>query len=430
MKEAVQRIYKNPVYLKIFHWGKLLAITGGAQTIVQGVGLICGLLVIRLLPTQEYAWYTLANTMLGTMSVLADGGISTGVMALGGKVWQDKEKLGSVLVTGLDLRKKFAIVSLIIALPILVYLLLHHNANWLTTILITASLIPAFFAALSDSILEIIPKLKQDIISLQKNQITVSIGRLLLSTITLFIFPFTFVAIISAGIPRMYGNIKLSKLADKFANKQQLPNKEIRYNLLVIVKRILPGSVYYCLTGQITIWLISIFGETSSIAQVGALGRLVIMLSLFSILFHTLVVPRFSRLANDSKLLLNKFIMIHIALLIMCSLIIVTAFLYSTQILWLLGKDYSGLNWELVLSIIGGCISIISGISFTLCTSRGYIINPFLIIPINIITLCCAIYFLNISTLKGVLILNIIVAAVQGIIYILYGIFKILRVRT
>jgi hypothetical protein len=44
-----------------------------------------GILIIRLLPV-EYAFYTLANTMHRTMTVLADGGITTGVMSQVGKV--------------------------------------------------------------------------------------------------------------------------------------------------------------------------------------------------------------------------------------------------------------------------------------------------------------------------------------------------------
>lgn len=72
-------------------WAKLIAITGSAQVMVQAIGFISGILVIRLLPTHEYALYTLANTMLGTMTLLADGGIATGVMSQGGKVWQDKQ---------------------------------------------------------------------------------------------------------------------------------------------------------------------------------------------------------------------------------------------------------------------------------------------------------------------------------------------------
>ena len=73
-------------YLYLLRWIKLIFVTGSAQIIVQATGLFCGILVIRLLPVNEYALYTLANTMLGTMTVLADSGISSGVMAQGGKV--------------------------------------------------------------------------------------------------------------------------------------------------------------------------------------------------------------------------------------------------------------------------------------------------------------------------------------------------------
>ena len=104
-------------------WLRLTSITGGTQLLIQAIGLLSGIIVIRLLPTTEYALYTLANTMLGTMVVLADSGIGSGVMAESGKVWKDKEKLGVALVTGLDLRRKFAAGSLLVAAPILIYLL-------------------------------------------------------------------------------------------------------------------------------------------------------------------------------------------------------------------------------------------------------------------------------------------------------------------
>ena len=428
MKEAVQRIYYNPKYSKIFQWGKLIAITGGAQAIVQATGLICGILVIRLLPTREYAWYTLANTMLGTMSVLADGGISAGVMALGGKVWQEGDKMGVILATGLDLRKKFAIVSLIIAIPILVYLLSQNGAGWLTIILITACLMPAFLAALSDSLLEIIPRLKQDIVALQKNQLTVATGRLLLSGVTLFLFPFTFIAIFAAGMPRMYGNIRLRKIVDKFVNKDQKPDAEIRRSILKIVKRLLPGSIYYCLSGQIIIWLVSFFGNTSSIAQVGALGRLAMVLSLFSVLFNTLVTPRFARLPNDRPILLNHYLKIIVGLIFFGILIISTCYVFSAQALWILGKGYSNLKDEFILCIIANYICVFAGVLFSINTSRGWAINPFFWIPCNVVIIVLGIIFLDISSIKGLFTFNIIIMAVEVIIYTFFGLMRILEV--
>ncbi len=70
----------------MYGWGKLISVTGSAQVLIQALGFISGIIIIRLLPTEEYAFYTLANTMLGTMNILSDAGVSTGVMAQGGKV--------------------------------------------------------------------------------------------------------------------------------------------------------------------------------------------------------------------------------------------------------------------------------------------------------------------------------------------------------
>lgn len=71
------------------------------------------------------------------MIILAGGGISTGILSKGGQVWQDREKLGAVIATGLNIRKRFAIVSAIIFIPVLLYMLHYHRASWLTSLLTT-----------------------------------------------------------------------------------------------------------------------------------------------------------------------------------------------------------------------------------------------------------------------------------------------------
>jgi O-antigen/teichoic acid export membrane protein len=425
MQHKLSQLKQHPSYDKAMHWGKLISITGGAQVIVQTVGFICGILIIRLLPVQEYALYTLVNTMLGTISILADGGISAGVMAQGAKVWQDKEKMGVVLATGLNLRRKFAIGSLIVSVPILFYLLLHNGASWIAAILIAASMIPAFFAALSDSLLEIVPKLHQSIMPLQKNQVEVSIGRLLLLGLTMFLFPWAFVAVIASGISRIYGNIKLRKIVYTFADKEQQPDLEIQKEILAMVKHILPGSIYYCLSGQITIWLISIFGDTTSVAQLGALGRLSMLLSLFSVLISTLVIPRFARLANEKDLLLKRFMQIMSALIFFLFLIVVIVYLFPKPMLWLLGDAYAGLETELVLSIVGSCLSLIAGIAFSLYSSRGWALNPIILISVNLASIIGLALMVDLSSLKGVLLLNIGIALIGLMLNGIYCFVKI-----
>ena len=428
MKGVVPKIVNIANREQTLTWIKLISITGGAQLIVQFVGLISGIIVIRMLPTHEYGLYTLANTMLGTMLVLADGGISSGVMSQGGKVWQDREKLGVVLATGMDLRMKFAIGSLLIAIPFLLYLLIHHDASWLMSFLIVVSLIPSFFTSLSGALLQVAPKLNQDIGPLQKNNIVSNILRLVLIMITLFAFPWAFIAIFVAGIAQLWANSNLKKISFGYANWKQTPDVTVRKEILYFVKRILPGSIYYCLSGQITIWLISFFGNTAAVAQVGALGRLGMMLGIFTAILGTLVIPRFSRLPDEKIKLFKTFFLIQLGLVTLGIFIIGIVYLFPAQILWILGKDYSNLKTELILSIAGSCLGLVAGSAFGLSTSRGWAINPLISIPLTLGAIILGISIIDISTLVGVLKFNLFVYIVEIIMYYLYCAIKISKV--
>jgi O-antigen/teichoic acid export membrane protein len=406
----------------------MISITGSGQIIIQALGFASGILIIRLLPVQEYAFYTLANTMLGTMTVLSDGGISAGVMAQGGKVWQNKEKLGTVLATGLDLRKKFAIVSLLTMLPVLFYLLVRNNASWITSALIVLSLIPAFFAILSDSLLEIVPKLHQAIIPLQKNQMMVALARLILSGLVVFIFPWSFAVILASGIPRIYGNFKLRKISYAFAKKDLSPDIEIRKQVLSVVKRIMPGTIYFAFNGQLTIWLLSIFGTTTSLAQVGALGRFSLIFTIVGMISTMLISPYFAKSIDDnyklrikfySYLLLLIFIIISLVLFVNC---------FSSLFLSILGPKYKALQVELLLVLIASGMSFLSGTSFSILSSKGWPTPPFVIIAGNICFVIVGIYLFDIRELRQVLFFNIFIGVFPVIIHSLYFFYKTKRI--
>ena len=407
MRELVQRFSASAKSERTFTWLKLISITSSAQITIQAIGIISGILIIRLLPTHEYALYTLANTMLGTMVVLADGGISSGVMAQGGKVWQNKQKLGVVLSTGLYLRRKFAIFSLLFAIPFLIYLLRYHGASWLMSSLLIFSLVPAFLMALSGSLLDIAPKLHQDIIPLQKIQVSNSVARLVLTCLTIFTFPWAYIAIIASGIPQLWTNFQLRKISKKFADLSQGPDIKERVAILKVVKRTLPGSIYYCVSGQITIWIVSFFGSTESIAQVGALSRLTMILTVFTLLLSSLIEPRFSRLPPDRKLIINRFLQIQGGLLLLSGCILLTVYLFPGPIISILGKQYAGLHTEVLLLTVSSCLSLISGSVYKLSSTRGIVPPPLILIPVLLLIQVLFFVFVDYTHVQGALLFSI-----------------------
>ncbi len=432
MKSFVTRISQHPRFSKATEWAKLISVTGSVQLLIQGISVVSGILIVNLLPKgDEYAYYTMANNMLGTMVVLADGGISTGVMAQGAKVWLDRTKLGAVIMTGLDLRRKFAAGSVIIATPVLVYLLRMQGASWLTTILILGALMPAFLFSLTGNLLEIVARIRQDIIPLQKTKVVTNIGRLGLLSGFIFFFPFAYLAILASAIPQLWANRRMRKNGEQYADFSQKPDPHVRHEILGMVKRILPGAIYFSVSGQITIWLISVFGHTSSISEAGALGRLSMILTTFTVLFNTLVTPRFARLPNDSNLLRNRYVQIIGALFVMGLGIVGLFRLFPSEILWILGKQYANLTTEVVYMIIGSCLSLIAGCAYSLYSNRGWAMNPFIGIPIGILAIICATLLMKdeLGTLIGIIKFDIFVNTVAVTVNVSYGLLKIVRSR-
>lgn len=393
----------------------------------MAMGLFSGLIIVRLLPSKEYAYYTIANSVLGTLTILADSGISAGVLSEGGKVSSDRDKLGRVVATGLSLRLKFSIISLVLGIPILIVLLRQHDASWFVCIFIAAALIPAFVSGLSDSLLEIVPKLHQEVRSLQANAIGVGLGRLALTASLLVFVPFAGFALFAGGLPRIIGNIRLRSIASAHASLNAAPSIAVRSQILSMVRRLLPGAVYYCFAGQITIWLLTVMGTTTSVAELGALGRIAILSSLVTAVASILVYPKFARSDTASVSLQRQAFQSIIFVIGMLTCLIVLIDLISSSVLMMLGPEYTSLDRELRLSMIGSGFGVCAGTFFGLFTSRGWTMRPSLSIGLNFLTILAGLLIFDVSCLVGVLWFNIFVGLANATVN---GAFLFLKIAT
>lgn len=405
-------------------WGRLISITGSVQILVQALGLISGILIIRFLSTSEFALYTLANSMLATTTVMADSGIGAGILSNGGKVWDSRENLGKVIATGIDLRRKFALLTLIVALPLLLYLLIRHDASWPMALLIILSLIPAFYTALSDTLYEIPMKLNQDIAALQKNQLQANISRFILLISALYFLPLTVITMACTGVTRFWANVKLRKRALKYADMEQFADPEVKNDIVNMLKRTMPSTIYYCASSQITIWLISIFGNTTDIAQLGALERIAGVSGLIGVMFSTLIIPRFARLPQISKLLIFRFLQILCALFFISCAICAVFYFFSDQVLFILGPKYSHLNTALILVTIAACIKLMAGVANYLSVARGWAIAPALHISVSVFAQVILIWYMDLGLLHNVLILSVINGCVALLLYCGYFFYR------
>src|SRR5438128_2781309 len=117
-----------PIIRRAFQRAKIVGNFAIVQAFVQVIGIGSGILLVRTLEQREYAYFTIANTMQGTINLLADIGISVGLISIGGRVWQDRHRFGQLINTALHVRKRLGIVAIIVVTPFLYFLLARNGA--------------------------------------------------------------------------------------------------------------------------------------------------------------------------------------------------------------------------------------------------------------------------------------------------------------
>src|SRR6478752_2012884 len=126
---GVTDVAQSPYLRRLIRSGRVVGSFVAVQITVQLVGFLSGILLIRMLDQREYAFFTIANTMQGTLNVLADIGISIGLVSIGGRVWTDRHRFGQLVNTALGLRRKLGLLAVLGVVPILYYLLSRNGAS-------------------------------------------------------------------------------------------------------------------------------------------------------------------------------------------------------------------------------------------------------------------------------------------------------------
>jgi len=400
-----------------WEWTKRLSGVGGAQIIAQGLGFVSGILIVRMLAPQQYALYTLANTMLGTMKVLADSGISSGMLSEGGKVWQNRRDLGAVIVTGMAMRRRFAIWSMVVSVPVLLYLLRSHGDSWIGALVMLGAVAAYFWALLDWDIFGIAPSLHQRVAAMQRIGVVQSLGRLLGLVAMLAAVPWAVVAIAVAALPQFWASKRLQVMSFEVADLRQVENAGVRIGVTRVVRRVLPAAIYFCLSSQITIWLVSVLGSTLALAKLGALSRLGQIFTVFSAIAAAVIVPRFARLRSDRGLVLRRYFQVLALLAISGAAITAVFAARPREILWLLGPEYADLVHEVVLLVIGSAMNLLAGTAYLLGNARGHVTQPVISISLQVLCQIWLISRLDVSTLDGVLWFGIWMPAFQLLVY-------------
>jgi O-antigen/teichoic acid export membrane protein len=387
-------------------WLPILARFTFIQAVVQLLGFTAGILIVRQLPKREYAFYTIGNTMLSTILMLADSGISSALSAIGGRVWQDGRRLGSLMNTALQLRRQLAFLTVLFVVPVLVWLLRQNGAHLVETVLLVIAVLAGSGLELITRIYSVALRLKSQIRQIQNQALLAALVKLVIVGVAIFIFFNAIVAILSVVIGYAVQFWMLRRWTARNVDNDAPKDDGMRSEIISVIRKQSPHSIYFCLQGQITVWLISIFGSTDNVANVGALGRLAMLFMIVSSVSVEVILPAFSRIQSANQLR-RRFFQIVLGYFAMSTLLMCVIIAFPRQILSVLGSQYANLQSEGILMAASAIVAAIGGLLWTVNAARAWIVPPHILIPVTIVLQVVLVMILDLSTVRGVLLFSI-----------------------
>jgi hypothetical protein len=250
--------------------------------------------------------------------------------------------------------------------------------------------------------------LRSDIARIQKIDFTGAVVRFVVLLGCALVF-------LNAGVAALIGSLvcllqywMLRNYAAGVIDLNAPANADDRKAMIGFVKNQAPNAIFFCLQGQITIFLISFFGtRAAAVAEVGALGRLAVIFTVLGQLLINLFVPAFAR-CQDPRRLRLLYLGIVGGVVVFCVAVIAAAAFFPNQFLFVLGNKYAHLQRELLLMVAGTVLTMLAGTLWVLNASKAWIKGSWLYIPLTIMTQIALIPYLDFSNVSQVLIFNLI----------------------
>jgi O-antigen/teichoic acid export membrane protein len=399
-----------PIIRRALHRARVVGNFAAVQAIVQVIGFLSGILLVRSLSQREYAYFTIANTMQGTINLLADIGISVGLISIGGRVWHDRHRFGELINTALSVRRKLGAIAIVIVTPIMYFMLVKNGMSIPYALILILVVLGGLLVQLSVGVLSVVPRLRSDVGRIQIIDLTGAVTRLALLGALIFLFMNAGVAVLVATAVLLLQYAMLHSYVAGVVDLKAEENAEDRREIVRLTKHLAANAVFYCLQGQITIFLISFFARrANSVAEVGALGRLAMIFTVVSNLLANVFVPAFARCQNRRKLVW-LFVMIMGGVVLFSAIILAGAAIFPQQFLLVLGNKYAHLHRELLLMVGGAVIGAVTGTLWALNASKAWVTGSWLYIPITLATQIALIPFTDFASVSSVLTFNLLSA--------------------
>ena len=370
------------------------------------ITLICAILVVRSLDKDAYAIYTVFYMITGGINIVTSLGVPIALNAEGGKYFHNKERFSSLVAACKNQRLFFIKIFSPFIILFSLFLFNRTSVDWphiLTLLVVICSFLAVNFVV---DIAESIIRLSGDYSFVPKTRCFSSTVKLALLAVmfitnTLNIYA---ILVISLGISMIIDLSLILKKSREFYSATATASFEDIKVINKISLNTFPEQLSAFIMPQLQLVVLSIFSNSDSIANLGALAKITLIYSFPLALFQGVFYPWLSRAPKIE--LLSRYLKIIMFALATGILLFVVIILLRSYILAIFGPDYRDLGSQLIL-LSGSCsISLFFSGLISVLNARGRVEKIWIITLSTTLTTLISMTFFDLSSLSQVLIIS------------------------
>lgn len=393
---------------RVKRWTGILAAFFSAQSAVQLLGIGAGLLFVNFLPVEQFALYTLANSVLAFFTTASDLGSTTSLVYFYRTSSDDPAAFQALQAAVISLRRTAFAVGAVIASIALPAVATVRGLPLRDALFCTAGVLSAVWFQIEASLGVLILRLQHRFGRSYRAEVGGALMRLALAaTLVVSGGRMAWLAVLSGACAT--GLVALLARAPRRPSTHAMP--EARRRVVRYLLPSLPSGLYFSIQAPLIVFLSATFGSTRSIAEVGAIGRLGLLVGVFSSLTGVVFLPHLAKLRDEHQFRIRA-VQFGFLLLAVGATLFLAAGLAPRMFLTLLGPNYKGLHGELLLVVATSGINLIGGYCVAVNLSRAW--NRWETISVIVYALCQAalIAVLPLGTARGVLRFGLASAAI------------------
>ena len=411
--------------------GRIARITGFAttQVVVQGIGFIAGIVLVRTLDHAQYGLYTLAISMVSLATILADLGLATAVLSIGGPIAAKPGALAPLVRSALQIHRHLITVGALAVVPCCFALLLKQHASAAQASALTLLVLGMAACAVPTGIGVGVARLLGRVRLQLTLDVASNAARVVLFAIASVTFLDATVALlVNFAVALVYAVRLRRALAPALAVDVpgDAPPADHGPALRRQLARLAPNSVYYIVSSQLSIWLIGIFGNAERVAQVGALGRLGAVFVVIGSVSAALLFPYFAR-HDEPADLASAFIGVNVFYAALLLSLVSVAGAFPQALLWILGSNYASLGGELVWMVAATTLAAWSGTVYSIGCARGWVMPVGLVGAVGVGATIAAAMVVDVASVRGSFMINAAGGAAGTLAAVLYFAWQLQR---